>query len=108
MNKKNLIKKFTYNISWEDLPHTQETVMAALGTNYYNSDFPVDTHALQNIQTLFQDARAFCFMFKIKEMAKKPTTQAERDSKASTLKWYNQKLKFYDKVEASLKLVSIE
>lgn len=100
--------KFTYQISFEDVPHTQETVKAMLGGDYFNPDFPIDTHARESIFNLFQDARAFCFGMKMKEMVKKPVTDAEKLSQKRQLQYYDRKLKFYDLVESNLKLVSVE
>ena len=95
-------KKFTYNISWEDLPHTQETVQEAFGTDYFNSDFPIDTHAIESISNLFQDAIAQCISFKLHALANENLTSKD------FIKYQDEKIKFYEKVRDSLKLVSIE
>ena len=92
-------KRFVYEISIEDVPHTAETVQEALGTDYFNSDFGIDVHASMNLGELFQDAIGQCLMLGLR---------AAGDENKQLMEYEDKKFKLYCKIQDTMKLVRVE
>lgn len=106
--KKDLSKKFVYEISWKDLSHTPATNKELYGTNFFNPDFGIDIHARESINNLFQDAITHCMLFKMKNMAQKPQTKEGKQSQTRQIKYYDKKIKLYETIRDSIKLLRME
>lgn len=63
-------KKFVFEISIDAVPHTPETAKEIYGSDYFNSDFGIQSHASELMYEVLKDALAHCMWLEIKHMVK--------------------------------------
>ncbi len=102
------LKNFVYELSFVSLPHNKNTVKEAFGTDYYNPDFGVDTHARDSLNDLFKDAICQCLWLKIKNLGKDSTLKDNKEAADRFDGYMDRKIAFYEKLQESLKLARVE
>lgn len=92
---------FVYSLQVREIPHTQDTVKWALGTDYYNPDFGIDIHAREILNQLFLDAithRLRVQLLSLKNTCEDEALLAEAMERSEKL------IEIYRQIQNSLKL----
>jgi hypothetical protein len=102
-------KKFVFEISIEDIPHTAETCEWALGSKYYNPDFGVHCHAIDSIFEVLKDAHCGAIEAKMRHLVEcKCDTNGMSKKQKATMKFLKERVEIAKYVENSLKFVRME
>ena len=100
--------RFTFEVSVIAAPHTEATRKIVFGGGY-NSDYPIETHAVELIGTVLQDARTNCLVAEMKHLAK-CNCEIERmtPEQRSYHEYLQNKTNIAEFVQNSLKFVRVE
>jgi hypothetical protein len=101
-------EKFVFEISIDAVPHTEATCNVVFGGGY-NSDFPVETHAMDLIYTALKDSYCGCLMAEMKHMGKCKCEIEDMTPADKSYHKYLQKNTYHAKrIMESVKFVRVE
>ena len=102
-------KKFVFEISIDAVPHTKATAEEIYGKNAYNSDFGVESHAIQLVDHFLRHAVAECMMAEMEHTGKckcDPKDMSESDR--GYHEFLQLRTKHAEEIAGSLKFVRVE
>tara|TARA_R110000751_G_scaffold5643_7_gene25477 strand:+ start:2949 stop:3302 length:354 start_codon:yes stop_codon:yes gene_type:complete len=100
-------KAFRYSLEIEEIPHTEDTVECALGTDYFNPDFGEDCWAREILGDLFKDAMLQKLHMTMLMIPKDGATEEEMERFEYIQKMNDKRIDQYRTIQESLKLIEI-